>query len=119
MKKIGQIIKERREELGISQDDLAERCGYTSRTSISKIEAGLVDLPQSKIIAFADALYTTPLYIMGLEDSAPEPDETMLMAEELRRSPGRRMMFDATKNFSEEDIKKLNAIIKAFKGDDD
>lgn len=31
-------IKKLREELGMSQDELAEKAGYTSRSSIAKIE---------------------------------------------------------------------------------
>ena len=52
----------------MSQDELAKRTGYTSRTSIAKIEAGKIDLPQSKIALFADALDTTVAYLMGWEE---------------------------------------------------
>ena len=41
-------IKKRRQELKISQSKLAELVGYTNRSSIAKIEAGKIDLPQSK-----------------------------------------------------------------------
>lgn len=58
-------IKRRREELGISQDELAQKTGYTSRSSIAKIEKGLVDLPQTKISLFANALKATPQELMG------------------------------------------------------
>ncbi|MFT4107704.1 MAG: helix-turn-helix domain-containing protein [Lacrimispora sp.] len=58
-------IKRKREELGLSQDDLAQKTGYTNRSSIAKIEKGLVDLPQTKIKAFAEALKTTPQELMG------------------------------------------------------
>lgn len=58
-------IKNRRESLNLSQEQLAERTGYTSRSSIAKIEKGLVDLPLSKIEVFADALETTPSELMG------------------------------------------------------
>ncbi len=61
-------IKRLREEKGMSQDELAQRTGYTSRSSIAKIEKGEVDLQQSKIIAFAKALGTTPGELMGLTD---------------------------------------------------
>ena len=61
-------IKEKREELGISQDELAKLTGYTSRSSIAKIEKGTVDLPQTKIMLFAKALNTTPAYLMGWEE---------------------------------------------------
>lgn len=61
-------IKQRREELNLSQDDLAKRMGYRSRSTIAKIESGKNDIPQSKIAAFAKALETTPAYLMGLEE---------------------------------------------------
>lgn len=80
-------IRKRREELGLSQDDLAKKMGYKSRSSINKIEMGLNDIPQSKIIQFARALETTPAYLMGWDDEKQqaiedmfneEPDEKML-----------------------------------------
>lgn len=61
-------IKKLREELGMSQDELAEKTGYTSRSSIAKIEKGLVDLQQSKIINFANALGVTPSQLMGWDE---------------------------------------------------
>ena len=50
------IIKKRREELGLSQEELAAKLGYKSRSSINKIELGLSDIPFSKITLFAKAL---------------------------------------------------------------
>lgn len=61
-------IKQLREEKGLSQDELAKLTGYTSRSSIAKIEKGEVDLQQSKILAFAKALGTTPGKLMGLTE---------------------------------------------------
>ena len=53
-------IKKKREQLGISQEELAKLTGYTSRSSIAKIEKGQVDLSQTKIDLFAKALRTSP-----------------------------------------------------------
>ncbi len=61
-------IKKRREELEMSQAELADELGYTDRSSIAKIEKGVNDITQSKIIAFAEALHTTPAYLMGWTD---------------------------------------------------
>lgn len=58
-------IKSRREELGMTQGELAEKLGYSDRSSIAKIESGVNDIVQSKIAAFAEALNTTPSYLMG------------------------------------------------------
>ena len=64
-------IRLKREELNLSQDELARKLGYKSRSSINKIEKGENDIPQSKIVAFAEALKTTPEYLMGWENSMP------------------------------------------------
>ena len=66
-------IKKRREELGLTQEELGVKLGYTSRSSIAKIEAGKIDIPQSKIVAFAKALKTTPSYLMGWEEDNRKP----------------------------------------------
>jgi len=62
-------IKEKRQELGMSQEELAEKVGYKSKSSINKIELGINDIPQSKIMEFAKALKTTPAYLMGWDSS--------------------------------------------------
>ncbi len=64
---IGERIKDRREELGMTQEELAKKCGYKSRSSINKIELSR-DLPIRKVSLMAEALYTTPGYLMGWED---------------------------------------------------
>jgi transcriptional regulator with XRE-family HTH domain len=64
---MGQRIKQRREELGMTQQELAELVGYKSRSSINKIELGKNDIVQSTIQKIADALQTTPSYLMGWE----------------------------------------------------
>ncbi|MCK8059730.1 MULTISPECIES: helix-turn-helix domain-containing protein [unclassified Fusibacter] len=66
-KPIGEQIKKRREELSISQEELANRLGYKSRSSINKIEKGLTDVNQTKLRHFAEALSTTPDKLQGLE----------------------------------------------------
>lgn len=65
MLKLYENIRNRREELGMSQQDLADLLGYKSRSTIAKIESGENDIPQSKVMAFAKALKTTPAYLMG------------------------------------------------------
>lgn len=67
---IGKRIKQKREELGLLQEELAQRVGYKSRSSINKIEVDGRGLPQKKIVALAEALETSPAYLMGwIEDS--------------------------------------------------
>ena len=73
MSTIGSRIRARREELNMSQDELGKRLGYKSRSSINKIELDQRNLTQSKIKAIADALDTTPAYIMGWEEAKAKP----------------------------------------------
>lgn len=61
-------VKSLRESKKMSQDELAKKCGYTSRSSISKLEKGKFNLPSDKIILLANALGTTPAYLMGWDD---------------------------------------------------
>ena len=71
MIKLYQNIKKLREDMGLSQDALAKLTGYTDRSSITKIEKGLVDLQQSKIELFAKALGTTTRELVGWDDEEP------------------------------------------------
>jgi len=64
METIYNRIEKRRKELGMSQDELALLVGYKEKSSISHIEKGRKDIPQTKIVAFAKALKTTPSYLM-------------------------------------------------------
>lgn len=65
---IGDRIRAKREELNMSQDELARAVGYKSRSSINKIEVDGRGLPQDKIVAIARVLHVTPAYLMGWED---------------------------------------------------
>ena len=57
---IGKNVKYYREKLGISQTELAERMGYKSKSTISKIEKDINDVNQTKILQLAKALNCDP-----------------------------------------------------------
>ena len=61
-------IRQRREQLSLSQEELAARMGYRSKSSITKLEKGINDLPRAKLEELAAALDTTPAWLMGLVD---------------------------------------------------
>lgn len=69
----GQRVRARREELGLTQEELATRLGYKSKSSINKIETGINNLPMSKVARFARALEIDPDLLMGWGD---EPEES-------------------------------------------
>lgn len=69
MSTIGDNILLLRKQLGWSQEELATKMGYKTKSSINKIELGKNDIPQSKIVQFADVLGTTPAFLMGWNDN--------------------------------------------------
>lgn len=68
MSTVGNNILNRRKSLGMTQEELAKKMGYKSKSTINKIELGINDIPQSKIAKFAEVLETTPAYLMGWEE---------------------------------------------------
>jgi transcriptional regulator with XRE-family HTH domain len=69
---IGEKIKARRTELMLSQRDLCEKMGYSNHSTIGKIEAGKVDIPQSRIVQFAEVLGVSVAYLMGWDEEEKE-----------------------------------------------
>ncbi len=71
-------IRNIREARGMTQEQLAAKMGYKSKSTIAKIESGVNDIPQSKIKAFANALSVSISDLMGLDphDDMPAPITT-------------------------------------------
>lgn len=65
---VGERIKQRREELGLTQMQLAYKMGYNTRSSISRTEQAGDDIGTNRIVKFAEALNVSPAYLMGWED---------------------------------------------------
>lgn len=67
----GTRIRQRREALGLSQEDLAARLQVAGRDisqhAISRIETGLRVLPDYELLFFADALDTSVLWLLEKE----------------------------------------------------
>lgn len=64
---LAEKVKMRREQLGLSQEDLAFRMGYKSRSSINKIETGR-PVTQKIIVRLAEALDVSVPYLMGWDE---------------------------------------------------
>lgn len=69
---IGERIKQRRIELNMSQEELAKKTGYKSRSSIQKIENSRT-LPLKKVNLMASALDCEPSYLMGWKEEESKP----------------------------------------------
>ena len=82
---LGEKVRLKREKLNLSQEELAEKMNYKSKTSIHKIEVGITDLPLSKVKELAAVLNTTPAYLMGWEDKKENNIFSQLTDEELAK----------------------------------
>jgi len=106
MTRIGNKIMTRRKELDMTQEELAKRMGYKSKSTINKIENGTNDIPQSKIVKFAEVLDTTIAYLMGWEEELEKKSD-----EQVEKSANKladlmlRIEFD-----EEEDLDFMNMI---------
>lgn len=77
MANVGKNIAAARKRAGMTQEELAGRVGYKTKSAINKIELGIRDLPQKKIAAFADALGVTPGHLMGWDEKPAEELQDM------------------------------------------
>lgn len=119
-------IKQRRLELGLTQQELAEAMGYADKSMIAKIEKGSVDLPLSKVKEFARVLHTTPSQLMGWDEDDAEPyyldPEAAEIAQEVYDRPELKMLFDASRKASKEDlsfvVEMLDRMYKKERGED-
>ena len=96
MSTVGDNICIMRKKLGWTQEDLAKRMGYKSKSTINKIELGINDIPQSKIVQFAEVLGTTPAQLMGWkeEKTSPTDKEELTEGEEMLLELFRRVPED-------------------------
>ena len=126
MDKLYENIRTRRKELKMTQQELAEKIGYSDRSSIAKIESGGVDLSQSKIMQIAKALEITPGELMGdveytdvLAEGQQTPqyyeDEVVqAVTDRLRTNPEYSVLFKASANVKPEDIDIVTKFIEKF-----
>lgn len=69
---VGDKIKKRRMDLGLTQEELAIKMGYRSKSTINKIELGRNDVSQTKLVKFAEVLDCSPAYF--IEDIEHDPN---------------------------------------------
>jgi transcriptional regulator with XRE-family HTH domain len=105
---IGDKIKQRRKELEMSQDELAKRLGYKSRSSINKIELGFTDVSQPMVAVIANALDTSIAYLMDMEQKNPATkiDDGI--------SPERRSLINLLNSLSPDDAVRAEGYLQAL-----
>ena len=97
------IIANKRNELGLTLEDVAKICNVSIST-VKRWESGeIVDIKRDKVVKLAQALHTTPAYIMGWEEEDKTKDEIDREAQE---------MLDAYKHASPEIRAAIQRILK-------
>ena len=113
MSTIGNNILLLRKQLGWSQEELAKRMGYKSKSTINKIELGKNDIPQSKIVQFAEVLGTTPAFLMGWSWS--EEEKTTVADSDNSIGKSKKQLIDFAKNCTEEQAEQFLKVLEAMK----
>lgn len=107
----GKRIKERRLSLGLTQEELAKKVGYSGKWTINKIESGQSDVSRQKISALATALKVSPSYLMGWSDE-PTPSAS---SANLRS----RYLLDKLDSATPEDIAKIEQLVQLVLDEDE
>lgn len=97
MEGLGCKIKQRREELGLSQEELAMMLGYKHKSSINKIELGQSDIPRVKVPAFAKALGMTAAELSGWSKERKETSFSYCLEQQMQLI-GWVVLYDADGN---------------------
>ena len=107
-------IRSRRIALKMTQQELAQKLGYKSTSTIAKIESGENDIPQAKLGAFANALNTTPAALMGLNIVAPTQNlpENTVTCMISKGKPQLEKLIKKLDSLSEKDLNRLLSVIK-------
>lgn len=74
---VGERIKQRRLELGLTQEELALKMGYKGKTSVCVAETKGNNVTTTKVKKFAKALNVSVQYLLGdLDDTNYPPEDT-------------------------------------------
>ena len=106
---IGERIRAQRIKLGMTQRELADKIGYKHHSVIVRIEAGKVDLPQSRIDQFAQALGMSHALLLGLisEETSIKNDRLAELIVKMRKDPE---FFEAVSNLADLSASEFNNV---------
>lgn len=120
---INENIKKLRKERGMTLEELGKAAGVSKQT-VQKYEKGLIsNIPYDKIVLLAGALRVSPADLMGWEESSADGyylnDEALAAAKFLHNNPEYRVLFDAVRNVSADDIDFVRQMIDRTTGKND
>lgn len=106
----GETIKLLRKQQKMTQDQLADKLG-TSKQTIFKYENDIIiNIPPNKVELLAETFNVTPAYIMGWDTGSQKcgdclDPETSEIAHEVSNRPELKLLFEASRNVSSDNLK--------------
>lgn len=123
---IGEMIRERRQSLGFTLDQLADRLSVTPKT-IQRYEKGerkikintLIELSSILNFDYDRFMADARQRLSGEKNELPYylNDETRQIAQEIFENKELRILFDATRKAKPDDLKLIIEMAKRFKND--
>ena len=106
-------LQQLRKQKGLTQEELATKLGYKSKSAINKIELGINDISQSKVVRFAEALDTTPADLMGWTYEQ-EPEDLADLTAAILQDPQLLAMIGKYRKLAVSDQKAVQAMVDAL-----
>lgn len=113
---VGERIQQRRKELDMSAAELGRKIGK-NRATIFRYENGYIEkLPVDVLKPIAEALFTTPEYLMGWDDEDQAEKEKTATNIDSGMSEAKRELLDLVENCSDEEASRLLQMMELFLG---
>lgn len=122
MGNFGEVFRDLRKRSGLTQSDLATKLSL-SRSSVGMYETGEREPDFETLETIADFFNVDMNYLLGKENEPQQGyylnDDAAKMAQEIYENPNLRILFDASRNVSTDDLQFVVDMMKRLKGDDD
>ena len=129
MRNVNQIIKERRLQLGLTLEQVAEKVGV-GKSTVRKWETGLIEnMRRDNIQKLAEALNLNPLDLLELDteesniygnhkdnrDYFSDKPELLDLYQQIYESQTLQLLFDSAKDLTPQDLEMVLTIIKGIR----
>lgn len=107
-----------RKSKGLTLSELAEKLNVSPSTILRWENGDIANMRRDRIALLAKALEIKPTELLDLPDNGGYYTDTTVneYAEQLRTNPNMRLLFDATKDMTKEDIDYVVDLVNRLKG---
>ena len=108
---IGERVKKRRLELGLSQRSLAAKLGYSDHTTLARIEGDKVSLSEARIKQLSAVLGVSIGHLMGWEES---PEEVGAYAASVLKDIGLQQLLQNYLSLDKDDQELVRGLVHSL-----